>query len=90
LSHSEEELLRVLLGKTTWMRAAQLGVAVIVLFVLGAGLAYVLTTLAGWGLQARVIVSLLIGPIFGSMFFAVYWLIKRPNLSTMPPPKGDE
>jgi hypothetical protein len=37
-----------------------------------------------------VIVSLLIGPIFGSMFFAVYWLIKRPNLSTMPPPKGDE
>ena len=90
MNPTEEELLRTLLGKDTWMRAAKLGLGVIVLFALGAGCAFLLTTLAGWGLQARAIVSLLMGPIFGSMFFLVYWLIKRPNLSTMPPPKKDE
>ncbi|HLA45795.1 MAG TPA: hypothetical protein VJZ27_20270 [Aggregatilineales bacterium] len=71
------------LGKNTWMRGMWLGFALIILFIVGAGIVFLLTFITGWELAARALVSLLLGPLVGCVLFYIYWRMKKPVLSTI-------
>lgn len=76
------------LGAATWMRGMWLGMALAGLFAVGAGLIFLLATLIGWEWKGALLISLCAGPFIGIGIFYVYWIVKRPQLSTIeaPPP----
>jgi len=61
------------LGAETWQKGLWLGLRVMLFFVLGAVLAFLLTSITGWSSAMRLFVALFIGPIFGTVFFFIAW-----------------
>lgn len=66
------------LGAQTWLRGMWLGFGLLLLFALGAGLAYLLAGLLGWQGVPRGMVALFVGPVLGTLvFFALRGFTRR-------------
>jgi phosphate/sulfate permease len=75
-----------------WQRAMWIGFVIIAFFVVGAGIVFLFSLLIDWEMKARIIVALLMGPLVGTILGIVYYVARRPKISTLPslPEKSDE
>lgn len=74
------------IGPTTWLYGLRLGVLVIGFFIGGALLAMGLLQLTGADMAHSVFVGVLLGPFIGTVAFAIFWKLTRPQ----PKPPMDE
>lgn len=56
-----------------WLRGTRLGIVVVVLFVAGALLAYLLTGLIGVSGSIQALIAICVGPFIGGIVFFVWW-----------------
>lgn len=74
------------LNITTWTRGTWLGLVLLLLFAIGAIIAYLLAGVIGWSGATQGLVALLLGPLFGIVIFFAGWTLWKPNWNTVQPP----
>lgn len=61
-------------------KANLLGMGLLALFTVGAGLIYLLLGLTGWEGGVRILVALLISPVVVSLILGSWWILRRANI----------
>ena len=70
------------LSPAVWRRGAKLGLIWLALFVAVTVVIYALMGVIGWSGAARALCAMCTGPVLGIVIIIVWWMIRRPVLST--------
>lgn len=80
MTDSKQQSPPSLLTSSALSKSFYLGIGILVLFVVGAGLAFLFASLLGWEGTSAILLALVTGPLLGGVIFGLGWIIFKPSL----------